>query len=66
MSNLIQLLSEFKMIEDNWSAWTEDSYASTILAFSDQEIKDFYEKSEEEIEQLRIKRDEYYNEYVKD
>ena len=38
--NKIQLLCELKMMESGWSAWTEDSYASTMLGLDDSEIEE--------------------------
>jgi len=52
--NRIILLIQYKMMKDNWTSWTEDSYATQLFQLSDDEIQEFYSKSDEEIEDIII------------
>ena len=65
-NNKVQLLIEYKMMEQDWSAWTEDSYASGLYSLSDYEIEEFLNKSDYEIEQIKEQINKYYNENVKE
>ena len=51
-NNKIVLLIEFNMMNDNWTAFTPDSYSSYLFHLTDEEINEFYSKSEEEINQI--------------
>ena len=50
--NKVTLLIEYKMMNKDWSAWTEDSYASELAGLTDDEILDFMNKSEDEIDEI--------------
>ena len=65
-SNKIELLCELKMMESNWSAWTWESYASTMLGLSDNEITSFMEKSDDEITEIQEEVNKYFYEKVKE
>ena len=54
-NNKIQLLIEYNMLDQNWSAWTEDSYASGLFNLDDYEI-----------EQIQEHVNNFYNEKVKE
>ena len=57
--NKIQLLCEYKMMLIDWSAWTEDSYASTMFALNNDEIIDFINKNDSEIEEIQYEVNKY-------
>jgi hypothetical protein len=63
-NNRIQLLLEYKMMKNDWSAWTEDSYASTLWNLTDDEILEFMQKDDFEIEEIQNEVNEYKNIYV--
>jgi hypothetical protein len=63
--NKIILLIEYKMMESEWYAWTEDSYASTLFQLNDSEIEEFMNKYDSEIEEIQYKVNEYYYNKVK-
>lgn len=63
--NKIQLLCELKMMESGWSAWTEDSYTSTMLGLDDSEIVEFMNKYDSEIEEIQYEVNKFYEEKVR-
>ena len=64
-NNKIQLLIEYKMMESNWKAWTEDSYTSTLFQLDDSEINDFMNKYDSEIEEIQYEVNIFYDKYVR-
>lgn len=63
-NNKIQLLIEYKMMESEWTAWTEDSYASTLFELEDYEIVEFMNKHNSEIEEIQFKVNKFYEIYI--
>lgn len=49
------------MMENGRTAWTEDSYCSTMLGLDDSEIFEFMNKSEDEIEEIQIQCNSFYD-----
>jgi len=66
VNNKIQLLIEYKMMESGWAAWTEDSYASYLWQLEDNEIFEFMNKTESEIEEIIHNVNEFYYDKVKE
>jgi hypothetical protein len=62
--NIALLLIEYKMMNSGWSAWTEESYASILFQLEDQEIVDFINKTDHEIEEIQSDVNKFYVETV--
>lgn len=60
--NKVVLLCEYKMVKMNWSAWTPESYAATLMNLSDEDIELFYKLPEEELNLIKLQVDEYARE----
>lgn len=65
-NNKIQLLCELRMMESGWAAWTEDSYASTMLNLNDTEIVEFMNKYDSEIEEIQYEVNQFYEDRVRE
>lgn len=64
--NKIHLLCQFKMMESGWTAWSEDSYTSTMVGLDDTEIIEFINKSDSEIEEIQYSVNKFWKEKVCD
>lgn len=63
-NNKIQLLIEYKMMKSNWQSWTEDSYALNLFSLENDEIDEFMNKYDSEIEEIQYEVNKFYKKYV--
>jgi hypothetical protein len=54
-NNKIVLLIEYKMMNDNWTALTYDSYSSYLFRLTNEEIIEFMNITEFEIKEIEEK-----------
>jgi len=52
-------------MESGWTAWTEDSYTTTMLGLDDSEIVEFMNKNSIEIEEIQSEVNKFYEEKVR-